>query len=204
MTIAFAADQLAELCTALAADGHATVADFLPPSAIRALAECARRREADGAFHAAGVGRGAALLQQTGVRGDRILWLEERTPAPAEVVFWRAIEALRLALNGTLYLGLFDFEGHYAMYPPGTRYCRHRDRFRDDDARTLSCALYLNDDWSAADGGALRIHVDAENSRDVLPAGGTFVCFLSERFEHEVLPAARERLSLTGWFRRRA
>jgi len=29
------------------------------------------------------------------------------------------------------------------------------------------------------------------------------VCFLSERFEHEVLPAKRERVALTGWFRRR-
>jgi SM-20-related protein len=27
--------------------------------------------------------------------------------------------------------------------------------------------------------------------------------FLTERFEHEVLPATRERLSITGWFRRR-
>ena len=32
---------------------------------------------------------------------------------------------------------------------------------------------------------------------------GTLVCFLSERFEHEVLPATRSRWSLTGWFRSR-
>ena len=29
------------------------------------------------------------------------------------------------------------------------------------------------------------------------------VAFQSERFEHEVLPATRERLSFTGWYRRR-
>lgn len=29
------------------------------------------------------------------------------------------------------------------------------------------------------------------------------LCFSSERFHHEVLPARRERLSVTGWFRRR-
>jgi SM-20-related protein len=28
--------------------------------------------------------------------------------------------------------------------------------------------------------------------------------FLTERFEHEVLAATRERLSITGWFRRRS
>jgi SM-20-related protein len=29
------------------------------------------------------------------------------------------------------------------------------------------------------------------------------MCFMSDRIEHEVRPASRERLSLTGWFRRR-
>jgi SM-20-related protein len=28
--------------------------------------------------------------------------------------------------------------------------------------------------------------------------------FLADRFAHEVLPATRERFTLTGWFRRRA
>jgi SM-20-related protein len=37
----------------------------------------------------------------------------------------------------------------------------------------------------------------------VAPVGGTLVAFLSERFHHEVLPARRERYSLTGWFTRR-
>ena len=67
--------------------------------------------------------------------------------------------------------------------------------------RVVSCVLYLNDGWKASDGGALRIYCD-DDVREVMPVGGTLVCFLSERFEHEVLPATRERLSITGWFRR--
>jgi SM-20-related protein len=63
--------------------------------------------------------------------------------------------------------------------------------------------MYLNENWALADGGALRIY-DGKRVRDVLPVAGTLVCFLSDRFEHEVLPATRERLSLSGWFRRRA
>ena len=63
--------------------------------------------------------------------------------------------------------------------------------------------LYLNESWSAGDGGALRLHLPA-GQQDVLPRAGTLVAFLSGRFEHEVLPARRERLSLTGWFTRRA
>jgi SM-20-related protein len=120
---------------------------------------------------------------------------------------WQALEALRLALNNTLWLGLFSFDAHYALYPPGAFYRRHRDQFRgsaaSSDVRVISCAIYLNENWTLADGGALRIY-DGQRAREVPPAAGTLVCFLSERFEHEVLPATRERLALTGWFRRRA
>jgi len=49
----------------------------------------------------------------------------------------------------------------------------------------------------------LRIYTGSGASEDVLPRGGRLVAFQSERFEHEVLPATRERLSFTGWYRRR-
>ena len=68
-------------------------------------------------------------------------------------------ETLRLELNRELQLGLLDFECHFAVYPPGAFYRRHLDRFATDDRRTLSCVLYLNDAWSAQDGGALRLHL---------------------------------------------
>ena len=67
----------------------------------------------------------------------------------------------------------------------------------------LSVVLYLNEDWHADDGGALRIHVDDGATRDVLPEGGTLVAFLAADFEHEVLPATRPRLAVSGWFRTR-
>ena len=35
----------------------------------------------------------------------------------------------------------------------------------------------------------------------IAPKPGTLVVMLSERIPHEVRPAARERLSLAGWFR---
>jgi SM-20-related protein len=132
------------------------------------------------------------------------LWLDDRTLAPPERALFDALENMRAGLNRTMFLGLFSFEGHYALYPPGTLYRRHRDRFRDDDARVLSCVLYLNEAWSAADGGALRIYFPGGGLRDVLPAAGTLVAFLAERYEHEVLPAKRERWSIAGWFRRRS
>lgn len=194
------------LCAAIAADGCGVEVDFLPQPMVSALAKEARARDAAGAFHAAGVGRGVARIRQSDVRGDRILWLDESSASPVERPFWQALDELRLALNATLQLGLFSFEAHYALFPAGAFYRRHRDRFRDaaaaSDVRVISCAMYLNEDWHLADGGALRIY-EGERVRDVLPVAGTLACFLSDRFEHEVLPATRERLAITGWFRRR-
>jgi SM-20-related protein len=39
---------------------------------------------------------------------------------------------------------------------------------------------------------------------DVLPLGGRLVTFLSDGLPHEVLPARRERASITGWLKRRS
>jgi SM-20-related protein len=116
------------------------------------------------------------------------------------------LEALRVAVNRQMLLGLLEFEGHFARYEPGTGYERHYDQFRGTSRRQLTVTLYLNEDWRAAYGGNLRIHLDdADSPRaiDVMPAGGTLVSFLSARFAHEVLPATRQRLAMTGWFLRR-
>jgi SM-20-related protein len=204
MTLAAIADAPpARVCAAIVAESIAVVPEFLPATVVLALAAIARRRDAAGEFCAAGVGRGAGRIERSDIRGDRTLWLNAEAPAPAERALWQALERLRIGLNEAAFLGLFSFEGHYALYPRGAFYRRHRDCFRDDDARVLSCVLYLNDAWTATDGGALRIYLPGSDTRDIVPIGGTLVCFLADRLEHEVLPATRERLAVSGWFRRR-
>jgi SM-20-related protein len=198
------ATAIATVVDAIAVSGHAIVPHFLPLPAIAALRAEVLRQDAAGELTAAGFGRGAARREHADVRGDRIRWLDESATSPAERIVRPALESLRLAVNRSLQLGLFTFEGHYALYPPGAYYARHIDRFRDDDARVLSCILYLNDNWRAEDGGALRLHLDGGAQRDVLPEGGTLAAFLADRFPHEVLPATRPRVTLSGWFRRRA
>jgi len=195
----------AEIAEAIARDGLAVVADFLPEIQVEALRTECRRRDAEGLFRSAQVGRSSMRAERTEIRGDRTLWLDDVNAAAAEAPLRRALESLRVELNRALFLGLFDLEMHYAIYPPGAAYQRHSDRFRGeaDNVRILSCVFYLNESWSEGDGGALRIHRD-QGALDVQPLGGTLVCFLAERFEHEVLPARRERLSVTGWFRARA
>ena len=184
--------------------GWCVVPGFLGTNETTALREECRQAHAAGAFHAAGTGRGQAQVRSE-VRGDHVLWVDESNAGPALQGVLAQLEALRQSVNQSLFLGLFDLETHFAVYPPGGGYQRHLDRFRDDDRRSLTVILYLNEsDWQEQDGGLLRFWPDPETiPLEILPAGGTLVTFLSDRFWHEVLPAHRQRLSLTGWFRRR-
>jgi SM-20-related protein len=189
----------AAIVAGLAGPGFAVVPGFLQEPAVAALRDRALALDRDGALTAAAVGRGPARGARPEIRGDRTHWLDGA--APAEVALLARFESLRRAVNEALFLGLVELEAHYALYPPGAAYARHRDRFRDDDARVLSCVLYLNHGWVAADGGALRLYLASDATLDVAPEGGTLVCFLAARFDHEVLPARRPRLSIAGWFR---
>ena len=193
-----------KIIESLATYGWCVAAEFLPQAETAALREECLQAHAGGAFHPAGVGRGAALTRSE-IRGDHILWVDDTNTGPILHGVLDRFESLRLAVNESLFLGLFDLEAHFAVYPPGGGYQRHLDRFRDDDRRSLTVILYLNEpDWSEQEGGLLRFWPDPETAPlEILPAGGTLVTFLSDRFWHEVLPANRQRLSLTGWFRRR-
>jgi SM-20-related protein len=155
-----------------------------------------------GGLRPARVGRGNHEQLVPEVRGDFISWLEAPERDAEQSVLAR-LDELRSALNRALMTGLEDFQGHFALYPRGAGYARHFDRLVGSDVRAISAALYLNDGWEADDGGQLRLYVGGGSSVDVLPQGGRLVAFLSDKFEHEVLPARRERMSFTGWFRRR-
>lgn len=185
--------------------GWCIQADWLPSERAIELTDLVRRRWEHGEFHAAGVGRGAGRDVRQDIRGDQILWLDDCSEAVVQRYIKEELEILRLAFNAAGYLGLHEFEGHFAVYPPGAGYARHLDRFRDSDARVVSLILYLNQNWQTEDGGELRLypHGAASAPIDVVPRGGTLAGFLSADLEHEVLPARRERFSLTGWFRRR-
>lgn len=113
------------------------------------------------------------------------------------------LEGLRLELNREAYLGLFELELHYALYPPGAGYARHVDQPHGATHRKVSLVLYLNADWRPADGGVLRMHKANTQILDIEPLGGRLVCFLTPGREHQVLPARRDRLSISGWFRGR-
>lgn len=195
-----AVHDVADIADALRTHGACRLPDFPDAATSLALREDLRRLQAAGALSAAAVGHGASLGQHAQIRGDATLWLDDARAGPAAATFLAALDALRVELNRRLFLGADQVEAHYAAYPAGARYARHRDRFRDDDARVISFVTYLNPDWRDEDGGALRLSLpDGDN--DIVPRTGS-LCFLSE-LEHEVLPATRERWSIAAWMRRR-
>lgn len=185
---------------AIERDGWYVSDELLDMTLVRALASECLRMDALSKLKPAAIGRRRRLA--TAVRGDRTHWLDGSF-SNVQAAFLARMLALRDALNRRLLLGLQTFEAHYAIYPAGARYDRHRDRFRDDDARVLSAVVYLNEDWTKSDGGALRLYLPGGEHRDILPVLGRMVLFLSADFEHEVLAPGRMRTSIAGWFRQR-
>jgi SM-20-related protein len=187
--------------SALAADGWCVMHNLLTVGQTEALArECRAMRDAD-RLTPAGTGADRAM---TRLRGDYTQWFLPEALSSAQQAFAERMDMLRVKLSRELLLGLVDSESHYAVYPVGAGYVRHLDRLRDNDARVVSAVFYLNANWLDGDGGALRLHLADASFRDIYPRAGTLVLFLSAQFEHEVLPATRERMSIACWMRQRA
>jgi SM-20-related protein len=186
----------------LSAAGISIRDQFIAPGQVRALVDCAQARHAQGEFAAARIGNDASRQRRTDIRGDFTCWLREPL-YPAERLLLQELEQLRQELNREAYLGLFELELHYAWYPPGSEYARHLDQPRGGTQRKVSLALYLNSEWQPLAGGALRIFEADDGFRDIEPVAGRLVCFLTEGREHAVLPARRDRWSISGWFRAR-
>jgi SM-20-related protein len=161
-----------------------------------------------GVLAPARVGRGDRHLDPS-IRGDEIAWLSASgevessagTRAPSALApLWAAFDAMRRALAESAYLRLDRFDVQLARYPGGgVGYLRHRDSFaRGPGQRRLTAILYLNPAWAPADGGVLRLHLVPP--RDLEPRLDRLVVFLSDRVEHEVLPALSPRLAATAWY----
>lgn len=175
---------------------------LLPPELLQALMDECRHRDTQGLLRPARIGRatGQALHQE--IRGDRIHWLEPGQSESTDT-YLSLMDRLRQHLNQSFFLGLESFECHFALYPPGSFYQTHLDRFRDDDSRTVTAVLYLNADWQPEHGGLMRLYLADGSAQDIPPLLGHLAVFMSADMPHEVLPTHRERMALTGWFRRR-
>ncbi|PAU76812.1 2OG-Fe(II) oxygenase [Halomonas salipaludis] len=203
--LAFDPQRLAPLVDALVAQGWFVGEAFIDAELCQALfAEVSQLAELD-ALAAAGIGRGSEHHLRRDIRGDAIHWLDRDSLAQRR--YLAAMSELQQSLNQALYLGLFEFEAHFAHYPPGSFYKTHVDSFQGRANRVVSTVLYLNPGWPADGGGEMAIYASQDSQREVArvrPEAGTFACFLSETVPHEVLPTRLPRASIAGWFRRNA
>lgn len=181
----------------LAENGFAIADQFLSQNEIQSILSSPQFQRA-AQFKKAGIGKQQQHQINEGIRGDLIQWLDKGTATAGLQLYMERVHDLMTYLNQALFLSLKDFEAHMTVYPIGAFYKRHLDQFRKDDHRKLSVICYLNEDWQNDDGGQLRIYLP-HDTKDVFPIAGRLVCFRSDKLEHEVLPARRERLSLTGW-----
>ena len=199
-------DPFEQIATALRTDGYVVLPAPLPQGIPSGLLRHFKSINEEH-FKRAGIGREEEHQLNRFVRGDQICWLDASSPPVNAYLEW--MESLRLGLNRRLFLGLFDYECHYAHYDRGTFYKKHLDAFKGNTNRVVSTVLYLTPNWQPRDGGELAIYppevegepAAAEPLLKVAPRFGQMVIFLSEEFPHEVLTVNRPRYSVTGWFR---
>ncbi len=182
----------------LADHGYAVVDQFLSQTEVNAILQTEEFQPEGTFFKKAGIGNAVSLQIQEAVRGDYIHWVDKKNSSNPVQVYLNRLEELIQFLNRSLFLSLKDIEVHMTIYPTGSFYKRHLDQFKQDDHRKLSVIFYLNIDWKEEHGGQLRMYLP-DQSLDVLPFAGRLVIFRSDQIEHEVLPATRPRLSITGW-----
>jgi SM-20-related protein len=148
-------------------------------------------------LQSAGTGNQKIALQDKSIRGDLIYWLDRKHNNFSENAFLDLIDQFILHLNRTCYTGITGYEFHYALYPAGSFYIKHKDQFRDTAQRQYTMIFYLNEDWISKDGGQLCIHHYA-HTENIDPLSGRCVFFKSSELEHEVLLAHKARMSITG------
>ena len=150
-------------------------------------------------FKLAAIGRQQDTQIDQNIRSDKTFWFDGSSQAQLD--YQLALEKIRVNLNRYFFLGLFDYECHYAKYQHGDFYKKHYDAFKGRSNRIFTTVFYLN---TVASGGELVIYKPKSKKVEVTikPQAGTMVMFESERFMHEVLPTVDDRYSIAGWFRK--
>jgi SM-20-related protein len=174
---------------------------FLSIELSKLLQQNLQQLNRDNLMLPAGIGNHSTKDTTQKKRSDKIYWLDKKNKNIHEQAFLEHVEDFIDYLNKTCYTGINAYEFHYALYDTGSYYHRHKDQFQNNHDRKYSLISYLNDDWVAADGGALMIYGD-EKTEAILPTIQKAVLFQSSETEHEVMIAHRPRMSVTGWLKR--
>lgn len=186
----------------LVKQGWHSCLDFFDQELLKDLRKTLLHLQEEDAFRPAKVGKGKQETRHSEIRGDWIRWLSDSGDFTSTKTYLDIMDQFKQALNRELFLGVHEYEAHFAIYPAGAFYKKHLDRHRQTPHRLLTTTLYLNHDYSLEQGGAIEIEdLKGNHITTLMPEWGRFVCFLSADFPHQVLPTTVKRYSLTGWMR---
>lgn len=188
----------------LSHNGIAIIENFLPEEHFKALGKKAERFFNEGLFKQSRVGQTQNAAHHQTIRNDKILWLDQNPECNALNAYQLNIKKISKILNESFFLGLFDYEAHFAIYQPGDFYKKHVDQFRLTKERQISCVYYLNTKWHNSSGGELILY-DHKSTllSSFMPTPNRLICFKSD-LPHEVRPTTQERYSITGWLKTRS
>ncbi|EPF7975288.1 2OG-Fe(II) oxygenase [Vibrio harveyi] len=185
-----------KLIDALSTHGYYIWDDFISQEEVAELRDCIPDD-----WKKARIGRNDDVTRIETIRSDKIQWLKRDMGAPV-ASFLDKMEEIRLEANRHFFLGLFEYEAHFAKYEKGDFYQKHLDCFKGNENRRLTTVFYMNESWSEEDAGELVVYDLNDNKITTIPPrSGRLFVFLSEQFPHEVLPTNAERFSIAGWFR---
>ena len=188
-----------DLCT----QGYHLIDNFLHETHAQQLRAIAEKHHQQGSFEQAKIGRTLQTQQNSQIRSDEICWLDKFKGQHSVDHFLSIMAEIMQTLNQNLFLSLYEFETHFAIYQPGSFYKKHVDQFHSTKNRKISCVYYLNEHWQEAFGGHLKLYSqDDILLQKVLPIGNRFICFNSE-LPHEVELTQKTRYSIAGWMKTR-
>lgn len=182
----------------LANNDYLVVDDFISDEFYQQIQRYFQDRLDESEFSKAAIGSDEDRQIESSVRGDFIYWLDQQNDDELTDLFGLFDEVIQ-QLKQQLFLSLSDYEFHFALYPPKTRYEKHVDQFHGKNNRVISMLIYLNEDWKQGDGGELKVYESDGNEVLVEPLAKRLVMFKSDTVEHEVMLTSTHRKSLTGW-----
>ncbi|AMP91452.1 2OG-Fe(II) oxygenase [Legionella pneumophila] len=188
----------------ICAQGFHIIDGFLEEGHYHSLRVMANELKQKNLFRNAKIGQSLQAQQNNKIRADQIFWIDADSPYPSIQAYLKKLISLGNILNQTMYLGLVEFETHFAIYHPGAFYKKHIDQFDGKKNRKISFVYYLNEIWQKEFGGELLLYDSEDNLiQSIYPVGNRLVCFDSE-LPHEVHPTQRTRFSITGWMKTRS
>lgn len=182
----------------LASNDYLIVDDFISDQLFDKIQQYFQDQLDESEFSKAAIGSSQDRQIESSIRGDFIYWLDQQEDSEISELF-ALFDEVVAHLKQQLFLSLSDYEFHFALYPPKTRYEKHVDQFHGKRNRVISMLIYLNENWHPGDGGELKIYESDGEETLVEPLAKRLVMFKSDTVEHEVMLTNIHRKSLTGW-----